>query len=102
MKLQRIYDRVMDIMKDNPEARDNDGLLIAMVDMDMNPNIRDMDYCRVMAHRTQLGLATCESIRRARQKAQEQFPSLAGDRRVQKMREKQIAEYEEFARGVTR
>lgn len=99
MRVKRVYERVKRILEDTPEARDNDGLLIALFDEEINPSVSGMSYGRVMAHRSELGLPTCESIRRSRQRVQEETPSLASSKAVQKMRDKQRAEYEEFVRA---
>ena len=101
MKIYNIYTRVKHIMQDNPEARNNDGLLIAMVDIGIRPEVGSMPYAEVMRNRTALGLPPCESIRRSRQKAQETTPGLASNKRVQQLREKNREEIEDFVRSAT-
>ena len=100
MKIYNIYTRVTRIMRENPETRDNDGLLTAMVDLDIKPEIINMPYLEVMSNRTALGLPPCESVRRARQKAQEITPGLASSRRVKKLRRDMQEEMEEFVRAT--
>lgn len=98
MRIQRVYTKVKEVMRENPEARDNDGLLTALVDIKINPAVADMPYRLVMANRSSFGLPPCESVRRARQRAQETTPGLASGKKVQQLREANKEEIEEFVR----
>lgn len=98
-KLFNVRDRVVRVLRDNPEARNSDGLLISLIDSDINPAAAKLPYFDVMTNRSQYGLPTCESIRRARQKAQELYPELRSTRKVREMRDEQEDDYLEFARA---
>lgn len=98
MIIRNLYPRVRRLMIEKPETRNNDGLLTALVDIDINPAVANMTYLEVMSNRAALGLPPCESTRRSRQKAQETTPGLASDRRIRKLREEMQEEMEEFAR----
>lgn len=99
MKIYNVYERVTRILFTEPETRNSDELLISKVDIDINPRISKLPYFDVMANRRKYGLPTCESIRRARQKAQEKNPELQSNKRVRQYRKDNQAEFEEFARS---
>lgn len=101
MRIKNLYPRVRKIMVDTPEARNNDGLLTALVDIQLNPLVAELPYKEVMANRAAFGLPPCESIRRSRQKAQETTPGLASDKKIAKLRKAQREEIEEFVRTTT-
>lgn len=100
-RLFNVYERVVPILKDYPSTRDSDGLLIATVDESINPMVTNMSYGYVMRNRSKLGLPTCESVRRARQKAFNEHPDLKASDTVQNRRDELEKEYVDFARGVT-
>lgn len=100
MKILNVYERVTRIMKTEPETRDNDGLLIALFDMQLNPAVQYMPYIQVMEKRQVLGLPSCESIRRARQKAQELHPELKASKAAADARLDKRIEVEDFARST--
>lgn len=96
--LYNIYNRVIAIMMTEPETRNSDSLLISRVDAEINPKAAALPYFEVMENRKKYGLPNCESIRRARQKAQATHPELLGNRKVKKHREELEEEYKAFAR----
>lgn len=96
-KINEVYKRVLDILRDTPFARENDPFLIAKVDSMINPLVADMPYSMVMVNRAQFGLPSCESIVRARRKAQENFPELKPSKAMQEKRLDEQIEYEAFA-----
>ena len=100
MKMQTVYERVKRIMAETPETRDNDGLLIAIFDTEINPAVQYLPYIQVMQSRPAFNLPSCESIRRARQKAQEQHPELASSKRTKEARLDKQIEVEDFARST--
>lgn len=100
-RLFNVYERVVPILENIPESRDCDGLLIAAVDESINPMVENLSYGYVMRNRTKLGLPTCESVRRARQKAFNNNPELNPSSKVQEYRNNLEKEYIEFARSST-
>lgn len=100
MKIYNLYERTVPILREHSETRDNDGLLIAMIDEKLNPVVKHMPYSEVMSNRPAFGLPSCESIRRVRQKAQENHPELASSKKTQEARDERRIEMEEFARTV--
>lgn len=100
MRIHNVYERVTKIMKEEPATRDNDGLLIARFDMEANPAVEYLPYIRVMARRPEFGLPSCESIRRARQKAQELHPELKASKATEEARLDKRIEVEDFARST--
>lgn len=98
MKIINVYTRVKRIMEADIMTRDDDGLLIARFDAELNPMVYGLTYVQVMSDRAGLGLPSCESIRRARQKVQEEYPELQGSERAKKARQQKREEIEEFVR----
>lgn len=96
-KINEVYKKVLDVLRDTPTARASDPFLIAKIDSMINPVVVDMPYSIVMVNRTQFGLPSCESIVRARRKAQENYPELRPSTDVQNIRRDEQIEYENFA-----
>lgn len=99
-KVYKIYERVLKVLKTIPGTRDNDNLLIATIDEQINPAVAGMPYLVVMSNRSIFGLPSCESIRRARQKAQETHPELKASKKMQEIRLDEEIQYSDFARSV--
>ena len=78
---------------ESPETRCSDRKLILKMYEDMG--VADYSFREVMEMD---GLPSFESIRRARQKVQEQTPWLRGDERTEAMRMENQVEFLEFAR----
>lgn len=98
-RMFNVYERVVPILKNYPGTRNSDGDLIATVDESINPAITNMSYGYVMRNRRYLGLPSCESIRRSRQKAFTEHPELKANEQVQKYRNNLEKEYIDFARS---
>lgn len=98
-RLFNVYDKVVPLLKEYPSTRDSDGVLIATLDENLNPLVKNMTYGEVMRNRSKLGLPTCESVRRARQKAFNENPELRPSDKVQQNREIMEQEYLDFARS---
>lgn len=96
-KINEVYKKVLDVLRDTPTARESDPFLIAKIDSMINPLVADMPYSTVMVNRAQFGLPSTESIVRARRKAQENFPELKPSKEVQNIRLDEQIDYESFA-----
>ena len=96
-RIEKIYDKVLKTLEEIPETRGNDNLLIVTVDSIINPAVAELPYGLVMKNRALFGLPNCETIRRSRQKAQENFPELKPSKAIQDIRLDEKIEYENFA-----
>lgn len=84
---------VQQLLIDYPETRDNDNLLIAMI---LKEKFGTTDI-KIIADKTKKNY--CESIRRSRQKLQQQNPLLRGSKPVRVARLLKEAEVKEWARN---
>lgn len=66
------------VLENEIEARNDDELLIALVDALTNANVVGMKYIEVAKKRSSYGLYPIESITRARREIQEDNPELRG------------------------
>ena len=80
-QIKSIKDTVAKLLRDIPETRDNDRLLMFKVWAEQNPDLRQpATYLYEFADNFIKGkFADPESIRRCRQKAQELHPELRGE-----------------------
>ena len=78
-ELKKTNKVVMEVLKENPEARNNDDCLIIEVCKRMNPLCVNLSFETVMRNRKILGLPVLETIRRTGQKVRETYPELAGN-----------------------
>lgn len=99
MNLYNTKERTFRILKEHPEARNSDEVLISMVDTDINPTVAKMPYWVVMHNRAKYGLPTCESIRRCRQKLQSEHPELGSHEKIARVKREREKEYREFVRS---
>lgn len=81
MKIIQIAPTVKKILIDNPETRDSDELLILKVWAEQNPSLRMslFTFRRFAKSFIKGDFANTESIRRSRQKIQQEFPKLRGE-----------------------
>lgn len=80
MKLT-IADRVKKLLIDKPHLRDSDNKLIASVwylELNKTKKVEDMTGMEVLKELAHGNLSSSESIRRSRQKLQEELPELRG------------------------
>lgn len=95
-EIPTIKDIVLKFLIEDPDTRDSDGLLISRVYETLNPAVKNMKALYVLEHIADLKLCQMESIRRARQDIQRDWPELKGSHAVTKFRmekEKTIKEY---------
>jgi hypothetical protein len=80
-KIKKLKPVVQEILEQSPKARDDDKLLILKVWAHQNPNIRkpDFPFVNFAALFLDNQYAETESIRRTRQKLQEEMPELRGE-----------------------
>lgn len=94
----RDYSKVVEhILKNHPDARDDDLRLFGWVCRYVCPTVMDMSFKEVLWKNADLGLPSYETITRARRKAQELYPALRG-KKYQKRQEKQGEYKDQFRR----
>lgn len=83
-KIKNIQDTVRMILRDVPETRDDDRLLILKVWAQQNPNLRDekITFREFSFAFLRKSYVDPESIRRSRQLIQRKFPHLMGKNRI--------------------
>lgn len=86
MKIENISSTVKMLLQTFPDTRDDDNLLILKVWAEENPSIRTKGFSFVDFSKQLLAgnFSSTESIRRCRQKCQQEFPHLRG--KIYKMR----------------
>lgn len=93
---------VRTILESNPYARNSDNYLYYKVCerklQDAGLSITGLTFAEGLLKRKELGLPQFETVRRARQKAQECSPSLRSSPDVEAMRELKEEEYRDFSR----
>lgn len=87
------------ILENYPIARDSDQYLYLRVAKSLNPDSLERPFVEVMANLKELGLPCFETVRRCRQKVQEENPRLKGTQKVRSYRSINEEVFKEFARG---
>ena len=95
--------RVLAILQQDERARNSDSHLYFRLigELGQEKGI-DMNFVTVTAfllNMNEWGFPPFESVRRARQKLQQEFPELSANEQVKAFRDEKEAEYREFARG---
>ena len=95
--------RVLAILQQDERARNSDSHLYFRLigELGREKGI-DMNFVTVTAfllNMNEWGFPPFESVRRARQKLQQEFPELSANEQVQAFRDAKESEYLEFARG---
>ena len=81
--------KVMHILNQDPRTRDNDNILIARFWFDeMTPEQRKDSVIQFLVNFSENRFTSAESIRRCRQKLQEDFPGLRGKSYLQRKKVK--------------
>ena len=93
-ELKAISKIVESILNDDPKARDDDRYLYLQIVKQMKPSTEFEPFAFVIMDKS---LPTPETVRRARQKVQEQNPYLQASPTVSGMRLLKEEEYKEFA-----
>lgn len=97
MELQTLEKVVMDVLEHNIESRDNDSVLISLVNIAINPSIQYLPYYMVMQNSERYQLPSNESITRCRRKLFEKYPNLQGEK-ARRMRMKEEVKFEDYSR----
>ena len=98
-RLSLISEQVLFELKKWPDLRDDDFLLISAVYCDFY-GVGVMDsFIEIMENHRVLNLPSFESIRRTRQKIQEQHPALRSSKSKLKEKEKAFNEFYDYAKG---
>ena len=102
-ELQNTSQLVKVILEQDERARNSDNYLYLKVLQHMgacrNMQVDSMPLSDFLLSMADLGFPGFETVRRTRQKVQQQFPELAGSAAVGKMRTDREHGFREFARG---
>lgn len=80
--IKKVKDVVREILVENEEARESDDLLYLLVCQEMcEKNLYKISFADAFLNRKELNLPPFESVRRSRQKWQEDCPILRGNKR---------------------
>ena len=93
-KIKKIEPIVLDILKNNPEARGDDFILV--FEVYKHYVVKDERLETICIHHKQLDLPSFETITRCRRKLQMKNPELASER-VKQLRAEQEAEFKQYA-----
>ena len=88
--MKDLTETVKTILKEKPDARDDDFHLIGYVYKQTNPEIINVPFRTLMWYHTRYDLPSFETIRRTRQKLQHDYPELRGkcyEKRINKQTE---------------
>lgn len=97
-KLNTIKALVKTVLEENERARNSDMLLYYEVCKRINKSALESPFAYVILRLEALRLPPFESVRRARQKVQAEYPHLSANDDVALMRAENEAEYRDFAR----
>ena len=87
------------VLKKHEDARDSDFRLYGWICSHLCPEVMDMTFKDVLWRHSQLGMPSYETIRRTRQKLQEEKPELRG--KNYKARQKKALEYKNTFGRIT-
>lgn len=91
---------IKEYLEKYPVLRDDDWKLIGAVYNGVYGIGHNMGFLYVMKNHDELGLPSFESIRRTRQKVQEEYPALGSSKAKRSERQIAFNEYYDFARGM--
>ena len=101
--LQTTKKLVLDVLVNNPQARNSDNYLYYIICKGQlekqGLDIKKTTLAAALLDRERYALPPFETVRRTRQKAQEKNPALAAVPEVEAARDELEEEYREFARG---
>lgn len=98
-KLKNTKELVKAILQNDPQTRNSDMLLYLKVCKIKNTTALDLPFAAVITQLDKLNLPPFESVRRSRQKIQEEHPELAACDVVEGFRSENEHAFREFARG---
>ena len=97
MELKTVKKMVEKLLKENLILRGDDDLLFCEICRQIKPETQLMSVCEFFLMRKKMGLPSFESVRRSRQKVQEEHPELKLCERVQESRKRQEEKFYNFA-----
>ena len=97
MELKTVKEMVEKLLKENLILRGDDDLLFCEICRQIKPETQSMSVCEFFLMRKKMGLPSFESVRRSRQKVQEEHPELKPCERVQESRKRQEEKFYNFA-----
>ena len=98
MKIRQTKEIVEKILNEKPETRDSDALLFIEVIRSIDPEAVNLPIYKLMPRCTDEGdLPPFETMRRTRQKIQEQNPNLRGSKEVESYRAYKEHKFFDFA-----
>lgn len=96
--LFKMEDVVRDILSWNPNTRDDDFILIYEVYKVINPQMLSKRFDEILMLHKHYGLPSFESIRRTRQKVQQQNPNLRASEKMKDLRRINEEYYKYFSK----
>lgn len=94
--LFKMEDVVKDILSWNPNTRDDDFILIYEVYRKINPLVLKLSFGEILLCHNHFGLPSFESIRRSRQKVQQNNSDLRATENTRRMRSNNENYYKYF------
>lgn len=100
MKLYRIEGLVEKVLREYPDARNDNFVLVFRVYKEINEEavLREL-FLQIMLYHKEYGFPSFEGIVRARRKLVKQYPELKPNRKVEKLRDKEEMNYFDYAVG---
>ena len=89
---------VLDILQNEPQARNSDMFLYVKVCERLNPQALKQPFWYVLSALKEFNLPNTETVRRTRQKIQAEHPELCGSANVEAQRMLNADAFKEFAR----
>lgn len=96
-KLYETKALVKEVLEENENARNSDNELYIEICYRVNPSAMRLPFADVIGNLDRFGLPPFESVRRSRQKLQEQHPDLRSNDEVALFRAENETAYKEFA-----
>lgn len=95
----KMEDTVRDILSWNPNARDNDFILIYQVYTVINPLLLSKPFGEILMLHSHYGLPSFETIFRARRKVQQHNPDLRATKKIKSLRTDNEDRYKVWLKG---
>lgn len=92
------------ILDQDEKARNSDSYLylrvLRILGKEKDMDVENMPITLFLINMSEWGFPAFETVRRTRQKIQEQFPEYSANNRVKTLRAEKEAEFKEYARGT--
>lgn len=96
-EMKDLSETVKKILEEHPDARDDDFKVIGYVVKELSPTAMTLTFGQALWNHNKLGLPNFETIRRTRQKLQQDNPDLRGTVYEERMRKQ--TEYKDMFTG---